>query len=88
MDVNLKNQDLITNEVVPKLAALTPYGAAYLNEADFRQPNFQQVFYGQNYPKLRLIKKKYDPKDLFYGKTAVGSDEWTSETPDGRLCRV
>lgn len=56
-------------------------------KADFRQPNFQQAFYGANYQTLRQIKAKYDPFDMFYATTAVGSDEWT-ESSDGRLCRT
>jgi hypothetical protein len=84
---NVAIQQRMTNELLPALAKLTPGGAAYLNEGDFRQPDFQNVFYGQSYPRLLRIKDKYDPKSLFYGLTAVGSERWTSR-PDGRLCRV
>ncbi|PQE24846.1 FAD linked oxidase N-terminal protein [Rutstroemia sp. NJR-2017a BVV2] len=84
---NFQNQDFITNTITPALAALTPNGAAYLNEADFQQPNWQEVFYGANYDRLNSIKAKYDPLDRFYALGAVGSDRWTEKT-DGRLCRV
>ncbi|KAI0471517.1 FAD fmn-containing isoamyl alcohol oxidase [Xylariaceae sp. FL0804] len=77
----------MTNDLVPALEAITPGGGAYLNEADFRQPDFQQVFYGDNYEKLLAIKDKYDPNQLFYGLTAVGSDRWEMQ-PDGKLCRI
>lgn len=80
-------QRKMTNEFLPKIQALAPDSGAYLNEADFRQPDFKTAFYGRNYAALRRIKTKYDPHDLFYGKTAVGSDEWT-EQEDGRLCRA
>ena len=75
----------MTNVLLPQLERLTPDGAAYLNEADFQQPNFQEVFYGSNYETLRSIKNKYDPTHMFYALTAVGSDFWT-EKADGRLC--
>lgn len=88
MTLNIDNQGLVTKKLVPQLTALTPGGAAYLNEADFQQPNFPTTFYGKNYAKLRSIKRKYDPKDIFYGLTAVGSDEWTTKSADKRLCRV
>ncbi|KAI0436258.1 FAD-binding domain-containing protein [Xylaria telfairii] len=68
-------QDLITYDLIPSLERLTPAGAAYLNEADFQQLDFQKAIYGDHYIRLRDIKRKYDPKDLFYAKTA------------GRLCR-
>ena len=56
-------------------------------QGDFRQPNWQKAFYGQNYPTLRQIKAKYDPDSIFYATTAVGADEWTVGN-DGRLCKI
>lgn len=87
ISANVPIQYKMTNELVASLEALTPGGGAYLNEADFRQPDFQDVFYGGNYDALEAIKNKYDPYDLFYATTAVGSEKWTSEA-DGRLCRA
>lgn len=78
-------QDKITNDFIPALERITPNGAAYLSEADFQEPNFQQTFYGNNYGRLLDIKRKYDPNDIFYAKTAVGSDKW-AENAEGRLC--
>ncbi|KAK1139768.1 hypothetical protein N8T08_011164 [Aspergillus melleus] len=80
-------QRKMTEVYVSLLSRLAPNSGAYMNEADFRQPNYQRAFYGENYAKLREIKKKYDPFDVFYAPTAVGSDEWT-ESNRGRLCRV
>ncbi|KAI1149475.1 hypothetical protein F4825DRAFT_51698 [Nemania diffusa] len=79
-------QDLITHDLLPTLEKLTPAGAAYLNEADFQQPDFQRTIYGDTYKRLRDIKRKYDPDDIFYAKTAVGSEDW-AENDEGRLCR-
>ena len=76
----------MTNVLLPQLEQLTPGGGAYLNEANFQQPDFQQVFYGSNYARLSDIKNKYDPEDIFYALTAVGSENWI-EADDGRLCR-
>jgi hypothetical protein len=79
--------DQVTDVLVPRLEKLTPEGGAYLNEADPNQPDFQRVFYGKNYAKLREVKRKYDPFDIFYGLTSVGSDEWEVKS-DGRLCKI
>ncbi|KAI1095734.1 FAD/FMN-containing isoamyl alcohol oxidase MreA [Rostrohypoxylon terebratum] len=81
-------QERITSDLVPALAALTPNGSgAYLNEADVMEPDFKSVFYGGHYERLLEIKQIYDPYDIFYAKTAVGSDRW-EEDVDGRLCLV
>lgn len=55
-----------------------------MNEADPFEPNFQKEFFGVNYDRLLEIKKKYDPDQIFYAITAVGSDKWV-ERKDGRL---
>ncbi|KAI2615790.1 FAD binding domain protein [Hypomontagnella submonticulosa] len=86
MTVNIIGQKTVTDVLVPALAKINPGGAAYLNEADINQPNWQQVFYGDNYPRLLSIKKKYDPESIFWGSTAVGSEGWAVGS-DGRLCK-
>ncbi|KAK7747098.1 hypothetical protein SLS62_009254 [Diatrype stigma] len=80
-------QDKLTYDLLPALETLDPNGGGYLNEADFQQPNFQQVFYGDHYERLLQIKREYDPYDVFYAKTAVGSEDWEQQL-DGRLCKV
>ncbi|CAG8893677.1 unnamed protein product [Penicillium egyptiacum] len=86
-DENLERQASLTNIYMPQLEAVTPGGGAYLNEANFQDPNWQEVFYGDNYPRLGVVKQRYDPNELFYARTAVGSEKW-KENGDGRLCRV
>jgi hypothetical protein len=73
---------------------VSPGAGSYLAESDRLEPDFQQSFYGSYYPKLLSLKKKYDPKDVFYAATAVGSESWKVVTEDGlpaengRLCRI
>lgn len=45
----LANQDPMTNDIMPAIERITPGSGAYMNEADFRQPGFQQEFFGANY---------------------------------------
>ncbi|KAH6698253.1 hypothetical protein BKA61DRAFT_530825 [Leptodontidium sp. MPI-SDFR-AT-0119] len=68
------------------LRDLTPNGGTYMNEADVYEVDFQKSFYGANYDRLLLIKKKYDPQGLFYATTAVGSEAWIRQD-NGRLCK-
>ncbi|KAJ7446962.1 FAD-binding domain-containing protein [Mycena latifolia] len=70
---------------VPILEEITgPHAAAYSNEADLLEPNFQTTFFGPNYAKLSFIKKKYDPNDLFIVGAGVGSERWD----EWGLCQV
>lgn len=79
--------DLMTDEFVPQLEAVTPGSGAYMNEADFQQPDFQDVFFGANYGALLTVKEKWDPQGLFYATKGVGSEAW-SVANDGRMCKV
>ena len=80
-------QDRMTYEYIPQLEAVTPGSGAYINEADFRQPNWQDDFFGVNYQKLLAIKNKWDPHHLFYATKAVGSEVWTV-AEDGKMCKT
>ncbi|KAK0722675.1 hypothetical protein B0T26DRAFT_750045 [Lasiosphaeria miniovina] len=75
--------------------AVSPGAGAYMNEADPGEPDWQQAFYGANYPRLLAIKRRRDPWGVFWAQTTVGSDAWEVRTLDGyprsqngRLCRV
>lgn len=46
--------------------------AAYLNEADPEEPDWQSVFFGENYSKLLAIKQKWDPDTVLNCKKCVG----------------
>ncbi|KAI9035172.1 FAD-dependent oxidoreductase [Aspergillus affinis] len=85
---NAAHETLITEQFDPLLQEITgPESGAYMNEGDFRQGDFRRQFFGDNYGPLRAIKRRYDPREVFYGTAMVGSDGWRVER-DGRLCRV
>lgn len=78
-----------------KVAPSSEGGGSYLNEADVDEPEWQASFYWTQYPKLLEIKRKWDPKGLFYATTGVGSEQWEVrdgyqgvKTQNGRLCRA
>ena len=81
------NQLLMTDVFIPSLKALAPDSGAYVNEADFRQPDWKTAFFGDNYDQLLAIKNKYDPDHLFYALKAVGSDYWDVLPTGGRMCK-
>ena len=80
-------QKRMTEEFMPKITAITPGSGSYMNEADFRQPDWQQAFFGPNFKKLQDIKSKYDPRSALYMFKGVGSDKW-SVAANGKMCRV
>ncbi|KAF8876325.1 hypothetical protein BD779DRAFT_1560650 [Infundibulicybe gibba] len=51
-------------KVMNPIRKLTPGSGAYVNEADVYEPDFQNSFWGSNYPRLLQIKQKYDPEGL------------------------
>jgi FAD/FMN-containing dehydrogenase len=62
-----------------ELRAVAPNGGAYVSESNYFEKNFQQAYWGSNYPRLLEIKKKYDPSGLFIVHNGVGSAEWSAD---------
>ncbi|KAL9625125.1 MAG: hypothetical protein Q9160_000854 [Pyrenula sp. 1 TL-2023] len=85
----LSLQSYLTTTLLPPLRSLTPSnGGCYPNEGSFLEPNWQDTFYSaENYGRLREIKERYDPKQLFWTVTGVGSETWEVRD-DMRLCEV
>jgi hypothetical protein len=83
----LADQKKITEVYMPQIIAVTPGSGTYMNEADFNQPNWKEVFYGTNWDRLMAVKKKWDPKSLLYNWRGVNSEVWEVAN-DGRMCRV
>ncbi len=64
---------------VNELRAMVPNGGAYVSESNFFQENWQQAYWGSNYPRLASVKRKYDPTGLFFAHNGVGSEEWSAD---------
>lgn len=93
----IASKDLQENILQPwrDISPVSEGGGTYLNEAHVDEKDWQESFYGGYYPRLSEIKRKWDPNDVFYATTAVGSERWKVEdgeqgvqTQNGRLCRV
>ncbi|EIW73963.1 hypothetical protein CONPUDRAFT_170409 [Coniophora puteana RWD-64-598 SS2] len=67
-----------------RIRALTPTSGCYFNEASPFEEDFQYTFFGDHYARLKEIKDKYDPHQLFVVTQGVGSEEWN----DDLICRV
>jgi FAD/FMN-containing dehydrogenase len=47
------------------LSTVAPLPGSYVSESDFFLPDWREAFWGPNHVRLALIKKRYDPDDLF-----------------------
>jgi hypothetical protein len=52
-------------------------GGAYVSESDFFEEDWPHSYWGSNYARLALVKRKYDPTGLFFVHNGVGSEQWS-----------
>ena len=54
---------------------LLPYAieqkAAYINYIDGTVPNWQEAYYGYNYPRLQKVKTQWDPENFFWNLQSI-----------------
>lgn len=62
------------------LRVVAPDAGSYVSESDYFLHDWQQGFWGPNYPRLARAKRHYDPDSLFVVHHGVGSEAWS---PDG-----
>lgn len=60
-----------------ELVKIVPQPGSYVSESNYFEEDWQQSFWGSNYQRLAIVKKKYDPDGLFYIHHGVGSEEWS-----------
>lgn len=75
IEARMRRRDV--DRAMAMFRALTPNGGAYVNEADFFEPDWQQSFWGEHYPRLLSIKRRYDPQGVFHARHTVGSEGWS-----------
>jgi hypothetical protein len=62
-------------EMMSLVRAITPVAGSYVNETDYFEPDWQDSFWGANYPRLLEIKHSRDPGNLLRVHHGVGSEE-------------
>lgn len=45
--------------------------STYINHSDVNEPSWGEVFWGSNFEKLKSIKQKYDPNDVFCHRYSI-----------------
>ena len=66
--------------VTVALRRIAPGAGSYVSESNYFNQDWRTAFWGTNYPKLRRVKRKYDPTGLFFVHHGVGAEDWR---PDG-----
>jgi FAD/FMN-containing dehydrogenase len=61
------------------LLKVAPKAGSYVSESDYFLPDWQQRFWGSNYPRLAAAKRRYDPEGLFFVHHGVGSEAWSAD---------
>jgi FAD/FMN-containing dehydrogenase len=56
-----------------------PGAGSYVSECDFFMPDWQTRAWGEHYPRLARIKRRYDPEGLFVVHHGVGSEGWSAD---------
>jgi FAD/FMN-containing dehydrogenase len=61
------------------LRKVAPGAGSYMSECDFFMPDWQARSWGDHYPRLARIKRRYDPDGLFVVHHGVGSEGWSAD---------
>ncbi|RYP58269.1 hypothetical protein DL769_009030 [Monosporascus sp. CRB-8-3] len=80
-------QNVLTNVQDEAMRKAGPNGCAYVNEGDPFQPDWQDHFWGSEYPELLRIKNEWDPEGVFYTVSTPGTEDWEVIEYGTRLCR-
>ncbi len=57
-----------------ELRAAAPHSGAYVSESNFFERNWRHSYWGNHYPQLATVKRRYDPAGLFFVHNGVGSE--------------
>lgn len=77
--------DDITYKKTQAMKDLAPNTGCYMNEADRFDPDYLQDFYGEHKQKMSDIKRRRDPRSVFYCPTCIGSERFRV-WPSGQIC--
>ena len=62
-----------------ELRKVAPEAGSYVSESNYFSADWREAFWGGHYPRLRKVKQRYDPHDLFIVHHGVGSEVWSAD---------
>ncbi|QYU66318.1 BBE domain-containing protein [Leptolyngbya sp. 15MV] len=69
----------MVDRAMNEILRLAPSSGSYVSEGDFFENDWQDSFWGANYPRLAAVKREYDPEGLFFVHHGVGSEYWSAD---------
>ena len=80
MDLEAAHRDArAIDAAAAELRRVAPHAGSYLSESNFFNERWREDHFGANYPRLKAVKKRYDPEGLFIVHHGVGSEEWSAD---------
>lgn len=67
------------DQAMAALRKVAPGAGSYVSESDYFLRDWQQGFWGANYPRLARAKRRHDPDGLFVVHHGVGSEAWSAD---------
>ncbi len=61
----------LVSSSINELRAVAPNGGAYVSESSYFEKDYGHAYWGTNYPRLRAVKQKYDPQNVFSVRNGV-----------------
>ncbi|WP_346950515.1 BBE domain-containing protein, partial [Dyella sp.] len=74
-----RQQSQKIDQAMQALLKVAPEAGSYVSESDYFLRDWQQRFWGSNYPRLTAAKRRYDPDGLFFVHHGVGSEAWSAD---------
>ncbi|KAL1801246.1 hypothetical protein ACET3X_001588 [Alternaria dauci] len=74
----------ITYNKTEALRRLSPNTGAYFNEGDAYEPEWEDAFWGGNYERLRMIKRKFDPRNVLWCRNDFDMESKVHRGPSRR----
>jgi FAD/FMN-containing dehydrogenase len=56
------------------IRSVSEHSGSYVNESNYFEDDWQDSYWGDNYPRLLEIKRRYDPDNVFTVHHGVGTD--------------
>ena len=56
-------------------------------QGDLEEPDWQDAYWGSNYPRLYELKGIWDPSGVFYARLTPGTEDWEVIDDGTRLCQ-